>query len=337
MRKSWPKVLPILRVSVAQGSRQCGQWSVSRRECPDGRRRGTGLHPGRPCQTSDRRESELQIVDQIAHIFHTDRQPNERIGDPKLLAFFLRNRAMRHERGMIDQALDAAQAFRERKEMRVLEKTPRACEIGFQDDRDHSAEAAHLLAREIVLRMRFKPGIMNRFRPSVAPRASARSPARSRNAAPSASASVFNPRSARKAVERSRDRADRVLQKRDLIAQLLVFADDNDAADHVGVAVEIFRRGMNDHVEAELDRPLNPRAGKGVVGNAMIFFSRAIFATASRSIIFSSGLLGVSTQTMRVFGLIALSNFDASVMSMKVKSRLAERRRTFSKSRNVPP
>ncbi len=32
---------------------------------------------------------------------------------------------------------------------------------------------------------------------------------------------------------------------------------------------------------------------------------RAIFATASRSISLSSGLLGVSTQTMRVFGLIA--------------------------------
>ena len=60
---------------------------------------------------------------------------------------------------------------------------------------------------------------------------------------------------------------------------------------------------------------------------------RAIFATASRSINLSSGLLGVSTQTMRVFGLIAASIFAGSVMSMKVKSRLAERRRTFSKSR----
>ena len=30
--------------------------------------------------------------------------------------------------------------------------------------------------------------------------------------------------------------------------------------------------------------------------------ARAIFATASRSINFRSGLLGVSTQTMRVFG-----------------------------------
>ena len=61
-----------------------------------------------------------------------------------------------------------------------------------------------------------------------------------------------------KTVERARNRADRVLQKRDLIAELLVFTDDNDAADHVGVAVQIFGGGMNHHVEAEFDRPLNP-------------------------------------------------------------------------------
>src|SRR5207253_8706327 len=67
----------------------------------------------------------------------------------------------------------------------------------------------------------------------------------------------------------------------------------------------------------------------------MIFFSRAIFAMASMSMIFSSGLLGVSIQTMRVLDLIDFSNFDASVRSTKVKSKLAERRRTFSKSQNV--
>src|ERR1051326_625447 len=71
-----------------------------------------------------------------------------------------------------------------------------------------------------------------------------------------------------KAGERPRDRAPGVLQKRDLIAELLVFPDDNDAANHVGMAVEIFRRGMNDHVEPELDRTLHPGTGKGVVGNA---------------------------------------------------------------------
>jgi hypothetical protein len=47
----------------------------------------------------------------------------------------------------------------------------------------------------------------------------------------------------------------------------------------------------------------------------MILRSRAIFAIASRSISFSSGLLGVSIQTMRVFGLMARSRSFASVRS----------------------
>ena len=38
--------------------------------------------------------------------------------------------------------------------MRVLKKTPRAGEIGFEDDRDHAAEAAHLALRKFMLRMR---------------------------------------------------------------------------------------------------------------------------------------------------------------------------------------
>src|SRR3977135_2835869 len=66
---------------------------------------------------------------------------------------------MRHEGGMINQSLDAAQAFRERKEMRVLKETPCALEIGFQNHCDHAAEAAHLGAGEVVLWMRLEPGI----------------------------------------------------------------------------------------------------------------------------------------------------------------------------------
>src|SRR6266576_5397864 len=64
---------------------------------------------------------------------------------------------------MIDQALDPAQTFGQGKQMSVLEKAPRSFEIGFQDNRDDSAEPAHLLACEIVLRMGFDPGIMDRF------------------------------------------------------------------------------------------------------------------------------------------------------------------------------
>jgi hypothetical protein len=73
------------------------------------------------------------------------------------------------------------------------------------------------------------------------------------------------------AVERAGDRADRVLQEAEPLAQRrqpIAAADDGDAADHVRVAVEVLRRRVDDDVEAELERPLHPRAGEGVVGGA---------------------------------------------------------------------
>src|SRR5205823_4446633 len=59
----------------------------------------------------NRFESELQVVDQIAHAFHPDRQSHQRIGDSKFLALVFRNRGVGHDRGMINQALDPAQTF----------------------------------------------------------------------------------------------------------------------------------------------------------------------------------------------------------------------------------
>jgi hypothetical protein len=60
-------------------------------------------------------------------------------------------------------------------------------------------------------------------------------------------------------------RADRVLQEGDLLAQLVVVPHDGDAADHIGMAVQVFRGRMHDEVEAELDRSLHIGAREGVV------------------------------------------------------------------------
>ena len=56
------------------------------------------------------------------------------------------------------------------------------------------------------------------------------------------------------------------MQKPHPIAEFLIFTDDCNAADHVGVAVEIFGRRMHDDIETEFERPLNPRRGECVVG-----------------------------------------------------------------------
>ncbi len=68
-------------------------------------------------------------------------------------------------------------------------------------------------------------------------------------------------------IERTLDGADRVLQKGESFAQLLVRPDDRHAADHVGMAVEVLGGGMHDEIEAEFQRVLDIGAGEGVVGS----------------------------------------------------------------------
>ncbi len=46
---------------------------------------------------------------------------------------------------------------------------------------------------------------------------------------------------------------------------VLVARGDDDAADRVAVAVEVFRRAVHDQIGAELDRPLQAGTGEGVV------------------------------------------------------------------------
>src|ERR1043165_3288558 len=115
--------------------------------------------------------------------------------------------------------------------MRVLEEPARAGEIGFQNNRDHSAKRAHLFLRQLMLRMLFQARVVNLFdlRLLLEPACDLES----------VLAMPFHSQSERlqttereKAIKRSRNRADRVLQKRDLVAELLVFPDHNHAADH---------------------------------------------------------------------------------------------------------
>src|SRR5438034_11256117 len=72
----------------------------------------------------------------------------------------------------------------------------------------------------------------------------------------------------KKTIERAGDCADRILQECNLISELLVFANDNNAAHEIGMPVQIFRRGMHDNVEARLDWTLDPGSGKCVVGRS---------------------------------------------------------------------
>ena len=64
--------------------------------------------------------------------------------------------------------------------------------------------------------------------------------------------------------------------------------------------------------------------------------ARAMAAMAARSAILSMGLVGLSSHTMRVRGVMARSTFAGSEASTGVKVR-PWRRKTLSKRRKVPP
>src|SRR5262249_49470094 len=96
---------------------------------------------------SDRVERVAQVAPQVVDVLDPARQAHERIVDTQCRALRFRNRAVRHQRGMLDQAFDAAEALGEREEPAPLEKAFRSREIGLEPDRYHSAEGAHLPLR----------------------------------------------------------------------------------------------------------------------------------------------------------------------------------------------
>ena len=68
----------------------------------------------------------------------------------------------------------------------------------------------------------------------------------------------------KKAIERALDRADGILQEPHSIPEFFVVSDNRNAADYVGMTVQILRRRMNDNVEAKFDWSLDPWRSEGV-------------------------------------------------------------------------
>ena len=223
-----------------------------------------------------------------------------------------------------------------------FEEAPRTGQVGLQVERDHAAEAAASGAAP-ARAADATPGPDSARAP---PSAAAPSQCASASALPQCrsmrSASVFTPRSARKlsngpAIAPTafcrKPRRSRHSAWRDSPA------DHRDAADHVGVAVQVLGRRVHDDVEAQLERPLHPRARERVVGDRERCRARGRSRRcAARSASFSSGLVGVSTHTIFVSGRIAARNVvEVRSGRRSVKSMPALRLRTRSNRRNVPP
>ena len=55
---------------------------------------------------------------------------------------------------MIDEALDAAEAFRQREQVATFEEAARIAQVAFNKECDDAAESRHLARGQFVLRMR---------------------------------------------------------------------------------------------------------------------------------------------------------------------------------------
>src|SRR4029077_6370838 len=106
------------------------------------------------------RQRLIQIRDEVLHVLDPDRQPHQAVGESHAAPHVGRHTRMRHRGRMPDQAFDAAERFRERKDLGPPDEAPgNGCVA--QLDADHPAEALHLTRRQVVLRMRTQSRIVD--------------------------------------------------------------------------------------------------------------------------------------------------------------------------------
>src|SRR5215472_13890996 len=71
----------------------------------------------------------------------------------------------------------------------------------------------------------------------------------------------------KKTIEGTGNRADRILQESNLIGQFLIFSNNNDATDQIGMPVQILRGGMHHDIEPRFNRSLDPWSSERVIAN----------------------------------------------------------------------
>ncbi len=127
-------------------------------------------------------------------------------------------------------------------------------------------KAVHLPPGDLVLRMAGEAGVDDA--PHVLARLQPLGDLQRRwlECRSSRSASVFRPRSAKKLSNGPEMAPTAFCRNFSRSARSRLVAHHRHAADHVGMAVEIFRRRMHDDVDAELQRPLDVGAAERVVG-----------------------------------------------------------------------
>src|SRR6185369_4521800 len=184
-------------------------------------------------------ERVLEVGDEILDVLDADGDAYQSRRDAEAGAGLDGDGGVGHGLGMRDQRLDPAERFAEGAELHAVEELLGVV-VRAELERDHGTEAAHLPARQIVLRVIGEAGVVELLHLCVMGEV-----VRHRLAVflvplhphgERLDAAQHEPR-----IERREDRADGVLQEADLLRHL-VAVRDHDAADRIGVTVEELRR-----------------------------------------------------------------------------------------------
>ena len=203
---------------------------------------------------------------------------------------------------MADQRLHAAEALGQRHQPHAVQKRARLLERPERKG-NQPAEPSHLPLREFVLRMIGQARVVHQRHLGV--RRQERGDALGVGVvALHADGQRLGAAQHQPRVHRPQDGALGVLHELQPLGVLVAHAH-HDAAHAVAVAVQELGGAVQHEVGAELDRPLRVGAGERVVhhhGDAAVVGHRD---TAARSVMRSTGLVGVSTKSIFVLGLKA--------------------------------
>ena len=201
----------------------------------------------------------LEVGDQVVGRLDPDREAHEvaRRGERRV-----GGRRVRHPRGVLDQALDAAEALGECPHLRAPDEVDGLL-LGLDEERDHAAEVAHLPGGELVARVAREAGVEDALDPRVRLEELDHG-MRVLAVALHPHGEGLHPAQHEPRVERPRDRAERLLQEAEALRDRRVVRA-REAADDVRVAAEVLRRRVEDDVGAERERLLEIRRGEGVV------------------------------------------------------------------------
>ncbi len=164
---------------------------------------------------------------------------------------------------MFDQAFDAAQGFGQRKQVAALQHAARFLQAALDLDADNAAEAVHLALGQRVLRVALEAGVDHAFDGRVLFQPLGKFQ-RVRAMGLHAQVQGFQAAHGEEGIERAGDGTDRVLQEGQAFGQF-IGAGDDDAADNVGVAIDVLGGRVHYQIRAEFQRALHRRAAEGVV------------------------------------------------------------------------